>query len=142
MNSELTVDDGFSGPAGMDDAPPASAFQMRRDGLWVRDVSGHYEHRSAPFEVIGRAADPQSRGWAQVVRFRDHDGIEKTLAIPRAAMAGDGLEAVRQLLDEGLKILGRAGQRAVLAYIEAAATNRRALTPAAASEDWVRWRIA
>ncbi|MDB5451896.1 MAG: hypothetical protein JWO33_474, partial [Caulobacteraceae bacterium] len=56
----------------------------------------------APFEVLGEARAPDGSGWSVVVRFRDRDQRERTIAIPRSSLASGGAEARSTLADAGL----------------------------------------
>lgn len=73
-------------------------FRERRDGgevlQWV----------CAPLRVTARTRDADSRAWGYLTEFRDPAGVEKRLAVPAAALAGDAIELRRMLLEEGLAI--------------------------------------
>ena len=73
-------------------------FRERRDGgevlQWV----------CAPLRVTARTRDADSRAWGYLAEFRDPAGVEKRLAVPAAALAGDAIELRRMLLEEGCAI--------------------------------------
>jgi putative DNA primase/helicase len=78
------------------DARAGLFYDEPRDG----NVVPHW--LSNPFDVLGEARAPDGLGWAVVIRFRDRDGRERTVPIPRASLASGGGEARSMLADAGL----------------------------------------
>jgi putative DNA primase/helicase len=58
-------------------------------------IAGH-------FEVVARDGDGAS--WGVLLHWTDNDGRDHRFALPRAALAGDGSEARRMLMDRGFYI--------------------------------------
>jgi putative DNA primase/helicase len=59
---------------------------------------------ASPFEVVAETRDGYGTSWGVLLQWKDHDGRDHRYALPRAALAGDGAEARRILLDGGLYI--------------------------------------
>lgn len=60
-------------------------------------VAGH-------FDIEAETRDGEGSSWGVLLRWKDHDGREHRLALPRASLAGDGSEARRLLMDGGFYI--------------------------------------
>lgn len=56
------------------------------------------------FEVLAETRDGDSTSWGILLCWYDHDGKEHRLALPRASLAGDAVEARKLLLDGGLYV--------------------------------------
>lgn len=109
-------------------APPG--YIMRPDGLFWRDSSDSDKpdlHVSGPFEVLAETRSATSDNWGVLLRWVDHDDREHTHPLPRSALAGDGAEARRVLMDQGLYIApGRKPRELFTAYLASVRTDDRA----------------
>ena len=86
-------------------------FRMTPSGLMGRPAKAAAEADelswifiAEPFEVVAEIRDHNSCSWGVLLRWRDGDGRVHEIILQRAALAGDGLEARRMLLDGGLRI--------------------------------------
>jgi hypothetical protein len=59
---------------------------------------------SAPFEVIGRARDPQGNGWCKLIRWIDEDGRLRTHLVPDADLHREFSALTARLADMGLQV--------------------------------------
>jgi putative DNA primase/helicase len=59
---------------------------------------------SAPFEVLGRARDPNGNDWARVITFKDADGRDHQVTIADADLHTDARALAAKLAGQGLKI--------------------------------------
>ena len=59
---------------------------------------------SGPFDVLAEGRDVEGGGWSVLVRFRDRDGREHTIAVPKGRLASGGAEVRADLADAGLMI--------------------------------------
>ena len=59
---------------------------------------------ASAFDVVAETRDGDGTSWGVLLRWKDHDGRNHEYALPRASLAGDGVEARRILLDGGLFI--------------------------------------
>lgn len=84
--------------------PPGLRMDPQHGLFWDEQKDGAFVPHwiSDPFEVLGLARTPDGLGWSVVVRFRDQDGRERTLPIPRAGLASGGGDARALLADAGL----------------------------------------
>ncbi len=80
-----------------------NGFVMTKDGLIWRDDSDEILV-AGPFDVMAETRDTDGTSWGLLLRWHDNDGREHQLALPRSALAGDGADARRMLLDGGLYI--------------------------------------
>lgn len=99
--------------------PPG--YRMTPRGLvWVDpakvdDEGGEVELRLAgKFEVVAETRDGDGHSWGLLLRWRDHDGRVHELALPRAMLAGDGVDARKLLLDRGLYVAPARKKRELL----------------------------
>ena len=60
---------------------------------------------SAPFEILGRIRDPQSHGWARLLRWKDDDGVAHQHPVADEDLHGDGATLCATLANGGLKIV-------------------------------------
>jgi putative DNA primase/helicase len=74
-------------------------YSMIKDGLHFGD-----ELIAGPFEIIGRARDPQGDDWARWVRFKDADGRYHQVAVRDADLHGDPKTLAATLARQGLWI--------------------------------------
>ena len=59
---------------------------------------------ASAFDVVAETRDADGASWGVLLHWKDHDGRNHQYALPRASLAGDGVEARRILLDGGLFI--------------------------------------
>ena len=83
-----------------------SGYAMRPEGL-MRLATGANQKDvrvSAPFQLAAmtRAADGTS--WGIQLKFRDTDGVPKSVVIPGVDLVGDGSAAIRRLVSLGLVV--------------------------------------
>ena len=79
--------------------------------------NGIYKRICAPLELLALTRDAGGSGqdWGVLVRFKDYDGQEKRLNIPKRLFATDGGSDIRkQLLSEGLHIEPRSQEKGKL----------------------------
>jgi uncharacterized protein (DUF927 family) len=97
-------------------------YQMKASGLYHNE-----QLLSAPFEILGRARDPNGLGWARWLQWRDEDGREHTWAVPDAKLHGDPSSLCGELAQQGLRITTSASKRALfVAYLNVADSDKRA----------------
>lgn len=100
-----------------DGEPPDAA---RAPGLYWLGTKGRGENvEPVEYRVAGPIACPaltrteDREAFGRLLRFRDHDGRERQIAVPCSAVAGDGLDLIKLLLDAGLDVVPRQGSRLV-----------------------------
>src|SRR5690606_37290835 len=79
-------------PAATAPAEPENTprFSVNPSGVyWFDPASGNSRRLCAWLEVVARSRSRDARNWGLLVRFRDHDGMEKLWNIPMALFAGD-----------------------------------------------------
>jgi putative DNA primase/helicase len=59
---------------------------------------------TSPFDVVAETRDSDGTSWGVLLHWKDHDGRDHKFILLRAALAGDGTEARRNLLDGGLSV--------------------------------------
>jgi uncharacterized protein (DUF927 family) len=103
-----------------------SGYEMNETGLWhevarKRDGKADVvsEQVSAPFEILGRGREPDGRGWARLLRWRDPDGRQHERFVADEALHGDASAVCALLAADGLEIF-RDQQRALLTYLSSA----------------------
>src|SRR5262245_53574566 len=74
-------------------------FSMTPSGLHCDD-----NHIAGPFEILGRARDPNGDDWARWIRFKDADGRHHQVAIRDADLQGDPRTLAATLARQGLWI--------------------------------------
>ena len=75
-------------------------YSMRKAGLFGEDG----DRISGPFEILGRARDPNGDDWARWIRFKDADGRHHQVAIRDADLHGDPRTLAATLARQGLWI--------------------------------------
>ncbi|MET4347060.1 putative DNA primase/helicase [Bradyrhizobium sp. RT9b] len=89
------------------DAKLPNGFYFSSQGLaWVdpTDDEGRPEWIAGPIDVLAETRDVNGQSWGVLLRWYDNDGVEHTYALPRATLAGDGVDARRILIDGGYTI--------------------------------------
>jgi len=97
-------------------------FKLTENGVeafYKSDDKGNeiYKRICAPLELLALTRDAGGSGqdWGVLVRFKDYDGQEKRLNIPKRLFATDGGSDIRkQLLSEGLHIEPRSQEKGKL----------------------------
>ncbi|ANB22494.1 hypothetical protein A6K25_15180 [Alteromonas stellipolaris] len=97
-------------------------FKLTANGVeafYKSDDKGNeiYKRICAPLELLALTRDASGSGqdWGVLVRFKDYDGQEKRLNIPKRLFATDGGSDIRkQLLSEGLHIEPRSQEKGKL----------------------------
>ena len=97
-------------------------FKLTENGVeafYKSDDKGNeiYRRICAPLELLALTRDAGGSGqdWGVLVRFKDYDGQEKRLNIPKRLFATDGGSDIRkQLLSEGLHIEPRSQEKGKL----------------------------
>ncbi|WP_018263398.1 DUF927 domain-containing protein [Methylobacterium sp. WSM2598] len=123
---------------GQVEPPPAyisfDNFHMNSDGLTVEIPKGRGENRtteeiwcSGPFEVIGRARDPQGHGWARWLRWRDPDGRCHEYAVSDAALHAEPGALAAELAIRGLTV-ARNGRQHLADYLNRVTVDARVTT--------------
>ena len=83
-------------------------YKLTDQGLFWSDPAGDSDTPpmliASAFDVVAETRDGDGTSWGVLLRWKDHDGRKLEYALPRASLAGDGVEARRILLDRGLFI--------------------------------------
>lgn len=89
-----------------DTLPPG--YSLRADGIWFKrsskDEEDEWHRLCSRLQVRAFARDDLGRGWGKLVEVIDLDGNVHSTVIPARLMAGNGIEAVAELLDLGLRL--------------------------------------
>jgi putative DNA primase/helicase len=80
---------------------------------------------SAPFEIIGRVRDPQSHGWARLLRWKDEDGVVHQHPVADEDLHGDGSAICAALASRGLKIVTGSVRQNFVTYLNRAVVKAR-----------------
>jgi uncharacterized protein (DUF927 family) len=80
---------------------------------------------SAPFEIVGRVRDPQSHGWARLLRWKDDDGVVHQHPVADEDLHGDGATLCASLADGGLKIATGSTRQHFVTYLNRAVVKAR-----------------
>jgi uncharacterized protein (DUF927 family) len=123
--------------ASLNEPPPGyvsfGSFKMTEGGLHLIVPAKDDEDADSEiwlcdaFEVLAENRDGGGENWGVLLRWSDHDGLPHRYALPRAALAGDGAEARRILMDGGLSIASKKSSRDGLTeYLTSVRTDRRA----------------
>lgn len=108
-----------------------SRLQPKRENSGIQGGQGYYKLADdgiykltegdallicSKLEVLAETRTIESNGWGRLLEWRDNDHVLHRWAMPVTLTAGDGNEAIRHLLDNGLYIIpGRA--KNVIDYI-------------------------
>jgi putative DNA primase/helicase len=82
-------------------------YRFRSDGLYWSDPNDDDKpdiKLSGAFDVLAETRDGDSSNWGVLMHWVDHDNREHRFALPRAMLAGDGSDARKALLMDGLYI--------------------------------------
>jgi len=80
---------------------------------------------SAPFEILGRVRDPQSHGWARLLRWKDDDGVIHQHPVSDQDLHGDGSALCASLANGGLKIATGGIRQHFVSYLNGAIVKAR-----------------
>jgi uncharacterized protein (DUF927 family) len=80
---------------------------------------------SAPFEILGRVRDPQSNGWARLLRWKDDDGVIHQHPVADEDLHGDGAALCAALASRGLKIATGSIRQHFVNYLNSAIVKDR-----------------
>jgi putative DNA primase/helicase len=80
---------------------------------------------SAPFEIIGRVRDPQSHGWARLLRWKDDDGVVHRHPVADEGLHGDGAALCASLANGGLTIATGSIRQHFVTYVNSAIIKAR-----------------
>jgi uncharacterized protein (DUF927 family) len=110
------------------DPENAPRFSVNPSGVyWFDSASGNSRRLCAWLEIVARSRSRDNRNWGVLVRFRDHDGVEKLWNIPMALFGGDtSADVIRGLFDRGLEISSdRNMRRKLLEYLQSPSIEAR-----------------
>ena len=82
-------------------------YRFKTDGLYWSDPDDDDKpdiKLSGAFDVLAETRDGDSSNWGVLMHWVDHDNREHRFALPRAMLAGDGSDARKALLMDGLYI--------------------------------------
>ena len=95
-------------PDGGTDLTVPLGYKLTDQGLFWLDPAGDSDTPpmlvASAFDVVAETRDGDGTSWGVLLHWKDHDGRNHQYALPRASLAGDGVEARRILLDGGLFI--------------------------------------
>ncbi len=80
---------------------------------------------AAAFEIVGRIRDPQSEGWARLLRWRDDDGRVHEEIVTDADLHADPRSLCARLASRGLRITTRPARAYLLHYLNNAKVEAR-----------------
>jgi len=115
-----------------DARPTDSRYRVDDVAVWYLEPGRNGEEPRPvrvcdPLHVVALARTTDSVGWSVLLRFADRDGIQREELIPLRILAGDGADAVRQLVDLGLRVEpGRSSLDRLKCYLAAANPTARA----------------
>ena len=108
---------------------PSGYFMTDRGLIW-RDPSDDEKPEmllAGRFDVVAETRDGDGTSWGVLLRWHDHDGRRHEHALPRSALAGDGVDARRVLLDGGLYAApSRKARELLTAFLASVHTPSRA----------------
>jgi uncharacterized protein (DUF927 family) len=91
-------------------------FRMGKEGLFAKNKDGDKLFISTPFEVLGRVRNPNSEGWARLLRWKDDDERLHIFAVSDADLHGDQSTLCANLASRGLKVATERKARAGLIH--------------------------
>ena len=97
----------------------AREFVLLDDGLYrVDDYGEPFDRITSSIKILGQCRHMTGRGYRLVIEVIAPGGEVNRLLLERASFAGDGKEAIRQVLDAGLRFTQTDGaQRMLLRYL-------------------------
>lgn len=108
-----------------EDARPPGLYRLKAKGRGD-NVTLAEERVSGPIDCLALTRTEDREVFGRLLRFRDHDGRERELAVPCSALAGDGRELVSLLLDAGLELVPQRA-RFLLQYVATRSPDHRVL---------------
>lgn len=82
-------------------------YRFKADGLYWSDPNDEEKPEiklSGSFEIVAETRDGDGSNWGVLLQWVDRDGRDHRFALPRALLAGDGSDARRALLSDGLYV--------------------------------------
>jgi putative DNA primase/helicase len=126
----LDGDDGDAqAPNGSGGQAPRSPFISKPSGLYWRspDGDGDDVFLAGPFQILAETRDVDGSNWGLLLQWEDRDSRTKIWAMPKALLAGDGIDVRRALLDRGLAIASGTKPRNLLSnYLVSQRSDNRA----------------
>jgi len=104
-------------------------YEMRKDGLWYVDPHGKRSdlHLCGPISAAALTRDCGGCAWGLLLEWKDLEGRSHEWAMPRALLAGDGMEVRRAFLDQGLYVAnGRSAREKFAAWLGAVQPHQMA----------------
>jgi len=101
------------------------------DGLYWREHrdKGHHDHFiSAKVEVVAMVRDTEGTGWGRLIRFKDHDGKERSYTLRFANITRDCDAIIGALRDRGLIITPTSHSRKLVDFIHNVKVDRKMRT--------------
>jgi putative DNA primase/helicase len=129
---EQTSSDGDDAPEDASNdggPPPRSSFILKASGLYWRspDGDGDDVFLAGPFTILAETRDVDGSSWGLLLQWQDRDKRTKIWAMPKALLAGDGIDVRRALLDRGLAIASGTKPRNLLSnYLVSQRSGARA----------------
>jgi uncharacterized protein (DUF927 family) len=108
-------------------------FRTDKTGVWCdetgRDGETTPKWICAPLDIQGSTRDGDAKNWGLGVSFPDPDGMVHYLVIPKRALLGEGNDALRLLIDEGLRVAaGKPSAARLVEYLATANPSERIRT--------------
>jgi putative DNA primase/helicase len=126
----LDGDDGDAqAPNGSGGQAPRSPFISKPSGLYWRSPDGNGDDvfLAGPFQILAETRDVDGSNWGLLLQWEDRDSHTKIWAMPKALLAGDGIDVRRALLDRGLAIASGTKPRNLLSnYLVSQRSDNRA----------------
>lgn len=94
--------------------------RRRGNQQWKEDI-----WLCAPFEIIGRVRDPQSHGWARLLRWKDDDKVLHQHSVADHDLHGEGAALCASLANAGLKIVTGGIRQYFVGYLNSAIVKAR-----------------
>ncbi len=105
-------------------------YVFRKDGLYWTNPDDEEKppiKLSGPFDIEAMTRDADGSSWGLLLRWIDNDGREHRCALAHGSLAGDGTEARRTLMNDGLYVApGQKARQLFNAFLLQAKTPARA----------------
>jgi len=97
-------------------AAASSQFRVEPDGVYFidHDQTKKPLRLCSPLKLVARTCDRNGHNWGVLTEWSDDRGNRHRWAIPKEAMAGEGGEVEKMLLNRGLDIVPRPRERKLL----------------------------